>query len=260
MSKIEKYLFSFIIVVASIVIFIVGLTGNSKKYDEVNKVVDTIINSKETNLVYIYPSNCIDCENQSYQMKFLIKEYGLKYYNISLEGISYNKRQEIFKKLKIEDNENRLTIAIYKDKELKEYLYGMTDTKSLFDMLKKYNLVSKKELPINYLTITNYVDKISDDILALQIGSSTDPNSSKMEELLWNIAIKYNKKLDFIDLSDLTNVEGELFESKIDNFNDENIVVPSLIILKKGHIIDKILGIGQQEQYIELLKKYGIIE
>lgn len=260
MNKIAKYVFWAIMVLCLGTIIFINYQKDKEEYKIVDSIIDKVLNSDEPNVVYIAPSKCEECNLQTYQMKLLVEKYSLDYYYINLENLSASHIKKVFSRLGIEKNTKTSTIAVFKNNELDDYLVGIDSINRLFNMLKKYDILSSDKLPINYLNLSTYVEKIEENQMILAIGSYKDEYSIQVEELLWNIASEYNIDINFIHLINLTQIEGELFESKIVNFDDSEVVVPSLLLIENQSIVDLITGVAEEEEYVEFFRENGIIE
>lgn len=260
MNKVGKFIFFGIVIVCSLLIIFLSFRKQDGEYKVIDNIINEVINSEEPKVVYINPSNCEECNYQTYQMKLLVKNSGLNYYYINLKSLSKNKIKKVYSKLKINDSKNLPTIAVYKDKKLDNSIVGITGINKLFNMLNDHNILNSDKPPINYLNLTTYVDKIEEDNILLAIGSYKDNYSNQVEETLWDIAINYNIDINFIYLYDLTPTEGKLFESKIHNFNDTEVVIPSLLLIRNHKIVDMVDGFKVESDYVEFLQRNGIME
>lgn len=260
MNKIARYIFWIIVIICLSIIIFLSYQKDNEEYKIIDNIINEVLNSKETNVVYIAPSKCEECNLQTYQMKLLVDKYGLTYYYINLKNLSSNHVRKIFSRLNLEKNTDMPTIAVFKNNKLDNNLVGIGSIAKLFNMLNNYGILSHDKLPINYLNLTSYVEKIKENRIVLAIGSYKDEYSIQVEEMLWNLASDYSIDINFIHLIDLTQIEGELFESKISNFADTEVIVPSVLLIENQSIIDKIDGVSEEEEYIEFFRKNGIID
>ncbi|HPF82552.1 MAG TPA: thioredoxin family protein [Bacilli bacterium] len=259
MSKISKIIFLIIILLGIVMILTINSNKITKRYKNIEKIVENINNSTDLKMVYIASNNCDECKLQSYQLKMLIKEYNIEYYYIDLNKISEARSKNIYEKLDLEVVTKSPTIAIYKDSKLVDSLIGLTGTNKLYKLLENNNIIVNKKLPINYLNLSSYVDILNNEKVIIGMGNYTSSYSNSFEEILFEINDEYDIDINFIYLNDLSESEGNLFESKINNFDEMNLKVPSLIIVENNEITDKIIGLSSKEEYVEFLKNNGII-
>lgn len=260
MNKTEKIAFGIIIALAVLSIFLINFTKGNKEYKVIESIIDEVTNSEGVRMVYLASSDCEECELQKYQMKNLIQNYGLDYYYINLDELSNYKINSIYKKLDLEVSKDVPTIAIYNNGKLTTSLTGITGINRLHSMLVDETILDENELSLNYLTINSYVDKMKTDKLVLALGNYRNVDSNSFEEILWHIVSEYGVEINFIYLSDLTESEGKLFESKIINFDDYNLKIPSLLIIENQKIIDNKIELTEETDYVEFLKENGIIK
>lgn len=262
-NKVKSFcLIIFIVGISIVLVFIANSNGKKKEkeYKTINNIADVALNSIGTTMIYLGSSNCEDCLKQSYQMKLFLSDYDLEYYYINLDGISNINVKKVLSKLGLSEEIKFPTIAIYEDGDLKVSQSGLVGTNSLYNLFKKHDLISDKNLKISYLSISKYVEKIEAGTFILAVGSMKSSESIEFEEILWELADEYNVDLNFIYASNLNKREGELFESKIKNFDEYDVSIPSLLIVKDGKIENALIGLFTKEDYIEFLHENGIIE
>ena len=256
------FLIFFMIGISIVLIFIAGSNGKKKneEYETINNIADVALNSTGTIMVYLGGTTCEDCMIQSYQMRLFLSDYDLEYYYINLDGLSNSNTKKILSKLGLSEDINLPTIAIYEDGNLTVSQSGLVGTNSLYNLFKNHNLISDKKLKMNYLSITKYVEKIEEGTFTLAVGSMKSSESIEFEETLWEIVDEYNADFNFIYVSNLNKAEGNLFESKLENFSEYGVSIPSLLLVRNGKIENALIGLFTKEDYVEFLQENGIIE
>lgn len=253
-----------IFIIGVIITFIVVCNSNvnkrSKEYKTINDIVDVALNSTGNVMVYIGGSDCNECAMQSYQMRLFLSDYDLEYYYINLDGISKSDRDDVLSKLELDKNIKFPTIAIYQNGDLIVSQSGLVGTNSMYNLFKNHNLITPNPLKLNYLTLTQYIEKVETGSFVLAVGSMKSEESIQFEEVLWQISEENNIDISFIYVSNLTKLEGELFESKLKNFDDFNVSIPSLLLVSNGNIENGLTGLFDKENYVEFLKENGIIK
>lgn len=259
MNDIEKSIFGIVIIIAIVTVAIIGYNRGYKSYREIEKVVDKVLNSDGTQIIYVEPDDCEECNLQRYQMKKLVKDNELAYYYVNLKSLAKYKVNDIYERLGLSIDKTKPTIAIYEDGKIKSSLTGVTGINRLYSLLKQYDLISNKKLSLNYITLSSYIEKVKQEKIIIAIGNYFIADSNSFEEILWSIADKYNVEVNFIYVPDLSQSEGQLFQSKIENFSDTELYVPSLIIVENNNITDSLVGLKDESAYVELFKNNGII-
>lgn len=262
-NKLKKIVLALFVIGVIIILFLItNLNGKreDEEYEIINNIADLALNSNETIMVYVGGVSCEECALQSYQMKLFLKEYDLEYYYINLEGISKSDSKKILKKLNLSEDVSLPTIAIYENGKLTTSQSGLVGTNSLYNLLKNHGLIAEKPLNMNYLTITKYVEKIESGSFVLAVGSMKSKESMKFEEILWQVIDEYNIDLNFIYVSNLNKLEGELFESKLKNFNEYDVSIPTLLLVSDGKIENALIGLFEKENYVEFLRENDIIK
>lgn len=247
------------IVIIFCVIFGIKICDNLKEYKTIDGIVDEVLNSTGDIMVYIGGKDCEKCSMQSYQMRLFISEFNLSYYYISLDSISNANAKKVLTKLGLDSSTEIPTIAIYKEGNISVSQSGLVGTKNLYNLLKNNGLINEGDLKLNYLTITNYVEKIEEKSVVLALGSMKSEDSIFFEEYLWEIADKYDININFLYASNLSQLEGDLFESKLLNFNNYDLKIPSLMIIDNGYIRDALVDLYSVDDYVVFLQENGII-
>lgn len=259
-KKVLLIMFLIFIIVPLILVFIIKIYNENKEYKAINNIVDVVLNNTGNHMVYIGGEKCEDCSMQSYQMKLFLSEYDLGYYYISLDSVSKFHANNILEKLGLDTESVLPTIAIYNDGNIKVSQSGLVGTNSLYNLFKDNNLISEEPLKMNYLTISSYVDKVNESNVILALGSMKSEQSLLFEEYLWGISSEYNVDINFLYISNLNKLEGNLFESKLKNFNEYNLEIPSLLIVDNGVIRAASTGLKETKEYVEFLQENDIIE
>lgn len=257
----KYFIYSFVAILVVGIAFIIYLyfSKQNNNIKIINNIIDTVLNSNGSSMIYIAKSDSEDYKAQLQHFKLLVDEYGLNYYYINLDNLSTYKQKDIYKRLGIgNDVYNTITI-IYEDGKLKNSIVGITGFSRLYNVLKENDLVVEKELPLSYLNTTNFVDKLDETRIVLGVGSYQSNYSNDFERILWNIKKEYNIEIKFLYLCDLSESEGDLFESKIKNFKEFEIKVPSLMLIENGTLESAVIGLTSEEEYVEFLKEYDII-
>lgn len=259
MNEIEKNIFGIVIVVAIVAIAIIGYNRGYKSYRTIENIIDEVLESDGTKIIYIEPDNCEECELQRYQLKELVKNNELAYYYINLEKLAKYKVNDVYKRLNLSVDKTKPTIGIYEDGKIKSSLTGVTGINRLYSLLKQYDFVNNNELSLNYITLSSYIERLNQGKMVLAIGNYFVADSNSFEEILWDIASNYQIEINFVYVPDLSKSEGKLFQSKIENFDDTELYVPSLIIVENNKIVDSLVGLKDKDAYVELFKNNGII-
>ena len=263
LNKIKKNLmiiFVLVIIIVVVALYAIKADKEAKEYAVINDIVKVALNSEGTNMIYIGGKNCENCDMQAYQMKMFLSEYKISYYYISIDSISDSKARKVLKDLGLDTSIELPTIAIYKDGNISVSQSGLVGTNSLYNLFKNNNLIRDEKLKLNYLTITTYVEKVAEDNVVLALGSMKSEKSIIFEEILWNLATENQLDINFLYTSNLNQSEGKLFESKISNFDDYELAVPSLIVVNNGVIKDALIGLYDAEDYLDFLKENDIIK
>lgn len=253
-----KIIYMSIVIISLTLIMFLYFNNKKTEFKNINIIIDEVLKSEESTMLYIVDSNKNDFNSHLHQLKYLVEEHGLKYYYIDVSNLPNYKSKKIYEKLGVDNSDS--IVAIYEDGLLLDYIEGVTGLNRLHRFLKEYNIVNDNKLLLNYLNITSYIEKTEEPKFILALGDYTNEYSNLFEESLFEIVKEYKIDINFIYTCDLNTLEGELFESKIKNFKDFEVKIPSILIIEDSKIVDGIRGIEDKDVIVELLKENGIIK
>lgn len=262
MSKENKIFFGIFLVCSLLLILYLGVSNASKKQNIIDNIVDEVLASEDTAMLYIGSSKCEACAKQASQMALLMEDYEFDYYYIDMEEITTSKKQsQVVEKLKIDVTNGLITpsILIYKNGKIIDQLSNLNCANKIFNLLTKNQIIiTDKELPINYLNYSSFNSMVdSNKKEALILGAVSYDDSNTADEIFWNIAKTYSLKLNYLMLDDLSQEEFDSFQNKINHYI---VNTPSIIIIENGEVINEIANLQEEIDYIDFLQENGIIK
>lgn len=267
MSKESKIVFAVIVLVCLGFILFYSINKDNKNMKTVNQIVENVMDADSETMLYIGSSDCEACDLQAVQMSLLLENYDFEYYYVDFNKITTTSAKTKFiKSLGVDTSEDFQTpmILIYKDGEIVSQTSSLTSINKIFTTLQKNNIISTEDvLPVNYLTLSSFIELTENSgKQAVMLGSPIEAQSNSAQEIIWNIAKENKISINYFMLNDLTEAEGKTFENSLDFYSvdDNNIVIPTLLIIEDGKVIDFMSQLQDSDAYTNFLKENGIME
>ena len=219
---------------------IISVVESNERLNDLKKV----INSNETQIIYLSKPTCYYCNLIEPITKSLEEEFKLDYVKINTGELS---NSELLKTLDIIginiDTFGTPYIAIVKDGKIVGEQVGYTDENVLFELFKKHKLIDENAtLNMNYIDDLDIVWKNNSAKLVL-IGESGDTASIDSRLVLRKISKKYDIEINYYDA---TKLEDEVKYTKLlDKLGIEKL--PVLTIVQDGNILSKTTVVSEKE-------------
>ena len=267
MGKESKIVFAVIIIACLMFILIYSLNKTNKNMKTVNQIVDTVLNADTETMLYVGSSECEACDLQGSQMSLLLENYDFQYYYVDFNKIpTTSAKTKFIKNIGVDTLEDfsTPTILIYKDGKIVSQTSGLTSINKIFNALQKNNIISAKDsLPVNYLSLSSFIDLTEDNAKqVVMIGSVAKVDSNSAQEIIWNIAKENNIKINYLMINDLSEKEGATFEKTLNFYSVDNnpVTTPSMLIIENGQVTNFIADLQNSDAYIAFLKENSIID
>lgn len=219
---------------------IISVVESNERLNDLKKV----INSNETQIIYLSKPTCYYCNLIEPITKSLEEEFKLDYVKINTGELS---NSELLKTLDIIginiDTFGTPYIAIVKDGKIVGEQVGYTDENVLFELFKKHKLIDENAtLNMNYIDDLDIVWENNSAKLVL-IGESGDTASIDSRLVLRKISKKYDIEINYYDA---TKLEDEVKYTKLlDKLGIEKL--PVLTIVQDGNILSKTTVVSEKE-------------
>ena len=129
--------------------------------------------------------------------------------------------------------------------------------------LKKYNFIdSNSKLKLNYVDYSGYKKIVSsEDTNILVIGQTTCGYCIKAKPILNQIAIDKNIKINYLNITKLSDEEKNKFTKYLDYFSENTEWgTPLTLIVKNGKVVDSANGLLDYDGYVSLFEKNGMVK
>ena len=143
-----------------------------------------------------------------------------------------------------------------------DQLSSLNCANKIFNTLRNNGIISQeKKLPINYLGYSSFNDLIDkNEKTAVILGAVSSEDSNTADEIFWNIAKTYDADLNYLMLDDLSEQELSSFQSEFSYFADNDLYVPSILIIENKQVVNIISNLQDESKYVAFLTENGIIK
>lgn len=251
--------------VLAIILLIVGGTFyENHKSEEYLKDFYTAFEGSDQKLVMIGRDNCSWCQLFKPTLDSMSKKYGFEYIYVNTNELTTSSFNKLLKKIGVDKAEfgTPLTVIV-KDKTVVDSIPGYVDDQDLFDFLKDHEFVSTDaKLSINYVDYEGYKKVVkSDEVGILVIGQTSCSYCIKAKPILSQIVDDKNVKINFLNITKLSDEERGKFTKYLDYFSEhDDWGTPLTLIVKNGKVLDYANGLLDYDGYVTLFEKNGLIK
>lgn len=253
-----------LIVVGVVVFAVLGIFGfaltESKASEKMYNDFEAAFNGSENKLVYIGSSTCGYCQLLNPSLEDMKERYQFDYLYIDAAEISSGYLKKILAKLEL-SNLGTPYLAVVSNGKVVDTQNGYSDYDITFEFLQDNKIIAEdQELLLNYIDYEEYEKLLkSDEKNVIVVGQSTCSYCVQAKITLNEIVEENDITINYLNISYLTEEEGEKFESSLDYFED-SWGTPIMMIVKDGKIVDIIEQYVEKDEYVEFLEENGVIE
>ena len=253
-----------LIVVGVVVFAVLGIFGfaltESKASEKMYNDFEAAFNGSENKLVYIGSSTCGYCQLLNPSLEDMKERYQFDYLYIDAAEISSGYLKKILAKLEL-SSLGTPYLAVVSNGKVVDTQNGYSDYDITFEFLQNNKIIAEdQELLLNYIDYEEYEKLLkSDEKNVIVVGQSTCSYCVQAKITLNEIVEENDITINYLNISYLTEEEGEKFESSLDYFED-SWGTPIMMIVKDGKIVDIIEQYVEKDEYVEFLEENGVIE
>ena len=264
----EKKLYILLGIVAAVIILLFGINfineRNSQKYLE--KFEETLVLENQQ-MILLAREGCSYCQMFTPLLDYMAEKYGFEYLYVDTDELTQKTLSSVLEKLDIdEDDFGTPHLSLVQSGKVLDEIAGYVDEQKLLAFLQKHGYADENAtLPINYLTFESYKETIqSSTPEVIVVGQSSCGYCMMIKPVLISIADKYNVKINYLNMTDLNNLENSKevlteFNNSLTYLKEEEWGTPLTLIVKEGKTIAHLNGYASEETYVEFLKEQGII-
>lgn len=253
-----------LIVVGVVVFAVLGIFGfaltESKASEKMYNDFEAAFNGSENKLVYIGSSTCGYCQLLNPSLEDMKERYQFDYLYIDAAEISSGYLKKILTELEL-SNLGTPYLAVVSNGKVVDTQNGYSDYDITFEFLQDNKIIAEdQELLLNYIDYEEYEKLLkSDEKNVIVVGQSTCSYCVQAKITLNEIVEENDITINYLNISYLTEEEGEKFESSLDYF-EGSWGTPIMMIVKDGKIVDIIEQYVEKDEYVEFLEENGVIE
>lgn len=254
----------FLVVLGVIVFVVLGTIGfafaSSNKSEELYLQFEQAFNGDKNTLVYIGSSSCGYCSLLNPSLEDMKERYEFDYLYIDVNEMNKSHMSKLLSYLGL-TKVGTPYLAIVANGKVVNTQNGYTDYDVTFKFLQDNGIIAEDaKLLLNYIDGYDEYEKLlkSDDNNIIVVGQSTCGYCVQAKIILNEIAEENNIKINYLNVSYLTEEEGEKFTNSLDYFAGE-WGTPVMMITKDGEMVDIIEQLVSKEEYIEFLEDNGVL-
>ena len=241
-----------------VLMFIVTMAGGKEQEKLYNEFKEAMAGEKNT-LVYVGRPTCGYCNLLTPSLNEMAERYGFDYIYLNTDELNSNYISKMMEDLKL-TKVSTPYLAVVSNNKIVDTQGGYVDYDELFEFLQDNGIISEDaELLLNYIGLEEYNELLAnDDKSIIVVGQSTCSYCIQSKLILNEIAEETGLEINYLNLSYLTQEEGEKFESSLEYFEGE-WGTPILFIGQNGKMVDIIDQLVTKEKYIEFLEENDIL-
>lgn len=227
---------------------------------EIYEEFTTLLNSSKEKLIYIGRPTCQYCQLLYPSLEEMKERYDFEFLYINTDEIMTEYMNKIITDLEI-TSVTTPYLLIVKNGEVVETQNGYLDYDQTFEFLQENGIIAKKAtLALNYIGLEEYKAILNGSKPEVVIiGQSTCGYCVHARLILNEIADKNDININYLNISYLTNEEGQELESSIDYFKSNQWGTPLAFILKEGKVIDVLEGYTTLENYVSFFERNEVM-
>lgn len=264
----EKRLYILLGVVAAVIVLLFGMNFlnqyNSKKYLE--KFEETLVKDDQQ-MILLAREGCIYCQMFTPLLDYMAEKYDFEYLYVDTDKLTDKALSTVLEKLDIEEDDfGTPHLSLVQSGNVISDIPGYADEQELLAFLKERKYADENAtLPISYLTFDSYKEIIkSNTPQVIVVGQTSCSYCMKAKPALLSIADKYNVKINYLNMTDLSDLENsetilEEFNTSLTYLSEEEWGTPLMLVVQDGEVIGHSNGFVSEETYVNFLKEQGII-
>lgn len=243
-----------------------------KEVKEMMKDFDKYYNSKERTVIYYASSECGYCKLQTPILETIAEDYDMDYIYIDSAKLPTKQRNEVLKKLDIEQA-TPTTVIVENGKVIDKavgYTQGTDYVKFFVDneMIPE-DAVYSKEANLTFIDYPKYEELVATkEANVIVIGQTTCSHCIAIKPALNAIAGEYDLTINYLNLTEMQESEyNSLIESLKKLKYDEKTFVeegtfgtPLILVVKNGKVDTYLAGERSKSQLVKFFKKAKLIK
>jgi len=260
MNEIKRLLVVLITTFLSVILIVVVASKGTKSQEDLYNEFKAAFNGETNMLVYIGRPTCGYCNLLTPSLEEMKERYDFDYIYLNTDEINSNYINKIMEDLNL-SKIGTPYLAVVSNGKIVDTQNGYADYDSMFEFLQINKIIDEDaELLLNYIDYKTY-DKLlkSKERSVIVVGQSTCSYCIKAKIILNEVVDETKATINYLNLSYLTQEEGQKFETSLDYF-EGSWGTPVMLVVENGKLIDSIDELASKTEYIEFLIENKIIK
>lgn len=264
-----------IVVISILVILLITIpifVENTSTSNTIVKAVNELFTLDETNVVFLGRDDCTYSNRLTPIMEKLAGYYDFEYKFINTNDLKKNHLNRVLDKLTLDKDDFATPVLVIISKgEIKRILIGYEEEKTIFDFLQQHGVIDSETVyksdadrygSVDFITYSDYTNLLNaGEKFVLTIGQDGCAYCEYAKEGMNNIIKEKNKKMYYLNLSNLTAEDEEGFINSLDYFTDKTTWgTPIMFIIENKQVIADLSGYQNETYYRDFLKTNNIID
>lgn len=229
---------------------------NSTILSDTNRLLET-----DFSLIYL-PYEKIDAlDYQDRILEDISKEYGIKYEKIDAYLLSKTQKNKLNSILQISSVEDQIVILV-KDKKIIGSIRGINNKRNYLNKLDEFNFIDELD---SYITFINYNEfnnlLSSENKSVIIIGKDDCKYCDEIIKTLNNVSINYNININYINVGKIDSDISVAISKSLSNLGyNDGFTTPLIIIVEKNKLLNYIIGLANEDYFVDIFTENGIIK
>jgi len=257
-----------IIIAIPVIIFM----GN-KKSNDMYKGYEERINGTELSLIYIGRPTCSVCLELDPVIKEYKQKYNFEYYYVNTDKLVTKDTDKLINSYEgFSEGISTPTLLYVQNGQIVDAMQGFLDEKTLFNFLQKNGSidanveyegkVDEDEINLNVVSVEQYLDVVESGTKSIiniaRVGCGACQTA---KPILNKVAGTHNLTVNYFNTDNLTSDNIEAFTESLEFISSgEFQYTPTLMIVENGKVVETLVGVATEDEYVALFKKHGFIK
>ena len=247
---------------AVFVFLIIGIgISEGKKSEKMYEKFQTALSSTQATLVYIGRPTCTYCKLLTPSLEEMASRYNFNYVYINTDEMRSNYMNKIMSDLNLTEIGTPY-LTIVKNNEVVDTQNGYADYDKSFEFLKKNSIINEDAvLPINYIGLEQYKTLLAGTTPSIVVvGQSTCSYCINTKLVLNKLVDDYGTKINYLNVSYLTEEEGKELESSLPYFTENEWGTPVTLIVKDNTLVANLDGYNSESAFVSFFTEQGVLK
>ena len=259
MNENKKSLIIVIVLAVIVILLVISGISSSKKSEKIYNDFKEAFNNEEPTLVYIGRPTCTYCQLLTPSINEMKERYDFDYLYINTDNMSQKYMNMIMADLEL-TKIGTPYLTIVNNTGIVDTQSGYSDYDELFKFLQKNSIIDESAtLSLNYIGLEEYKNLLAgSEPSIVVVGQSTCSHCISTKLLLNKIVDEYGTKINYLNVSYLTEEEGAELNTTLDFFSGK-WGTPATLIVKDGKMVSVLEGERPEKDFVDFFTEQGVL-